>query len=98
MGFRFQKRIKILPGITLNLSKSGVSTSIGPRGAKLNIGKGGVKGTVGLLGTGLSYSEKLGGPRPGAVDQGAGATGGVGFGTLLAVGLVLLFVFMWALG
>ena len=34
MGFRFSKRIKILPGVSINLSKSGVSASVGPRGAK----------------------------------------------------------------
>lgn len=28
MGFRFRKKIKIAPGISLNLSKSGVSTSV----------------------------------------------------------------------
>ncbi|PHM50036.1 DUF4236 domain-containing protein [Xenorhabdus miraniensis] len=29
MGFKFRKRIKIAPGIYINTSKSGVSTSIG---------------------------------------------------------------------
>ena len=28
MGLRFRKRIKILPGVFINLSKSGVSTSV----------------------------------------------------------------------
>lgn len=28
MGFRFRKKVKILPGVSLNLSKSGVSTSV----------------------------------------------------------------------
>lgn len=30
MGFRFFKRLNILPGVTLNLSKSGGSVSVGP--------------------------------------------------------------------
>lgn len=59
MGLRFQKRIKIIPGVTLNLSKSGVSLSVGPRGAKINIGSEGVRGTVGIPGTGVSYTKKL---------------------------------------
>lgn len=63
MGFRFQKRIKILPGVRLNLSKSGASWSVGPRGASVNIGKRGVYGNVGLPGTGLSYRERLDKPR-----------------------------------
>lgn len=56
MAFRFQKRIKLLPGVTINLSKSGVSTSIGPKGARVTLGHGKVRQTVGLPGTGLSHS------------------------------------------
>ena len=28
MGFRFRKKINILPGVSINLSKSGISTSV----------------------------------------------------------------------
>ncbi|HSS14776.1 MAG TPA: DUF4236 domain-containing protein [Rhizomicrobium sp.] len=59
MGFRFQKRISILPGVRINLSKSGVSTSLGPRGADVNIGKDGVTANAGIPGTGLSYRQKV---------------------------------------
>ena len=37
MGFRFQRRIRIAPGLTLNLSKPGGSLSFGPRGAKFTV-------------------------------------------------------------
>lgn len=57
MGFRFQKRIKLMPGVTLNLSKSGVSTSIGTTGARYTVGNGKRRATVGLPGTGLSYTQ-----------------------------------------
>ena len=57
MGFRYRKTIKIVPGVKLNLSKSGVSTSIGRAGATVNIGHGRVKSTVGLPGSGMSYSK-----------------------------------------
>jgi len=57
MGFRLRKRIKILSGILLNLSKSGFSTSIGGKGLTLNIKDVKTKVTFGLPGTGLSYSE-----------------------------------------
>src|SRR5213592_3172603 len=60
MGFRFQKRISILPGVRINLSKSGVSTSLGPRGADVNIGKDGITANAGIPGTGLSYRQKIG--------------------------------------
>jgi len=62
MGFRFRKTIKLLPGVRLNITKSGVSsTSIGRPGATLNVGgKRGPRVTVGVPGTGVSYSQQLG--------------------------------------
>lgn len=57
MPFRFRKTIKLGKGLKLNLSKSGVSTSIGGRGATVNLGKRGVRTTVGMPGTGLSYTS-----------------------------------------
>jgi len=59
MGFRFSKRITLLPGVRMNLSKSGASLSVGPRGASVTMGKRGVYGNVGIPGTGLSYRERL---------------------------------------
>ena len=52
MGFRFYRRIKNPPGIRLNFSRSGVSTSVGVRGAHITVGHGKVRETVGLPGTG----------------------------------------------
>ena len=59
MGFKFRKRIKIAPGLSINISKSGVSTSIGGKGSTINIGKKGVTATNSLPGTGISHSQKL---------------------------------------
>ena len=59
MGFRFQKRIPILPGVWINLSKSGVSASVGERGSTINIGRNGPTASIGLPGTGLSYRAGL---------------------------------------
>lgn len=56
MGFRFYRRIQILPGLRLNISKSGVSTSVGTRGLWLTTGHGRRRATIGLPGTGLSYT------------------------------------------
>lgn len=62
MGLRFQKRIRILPGVSINLSKSGVSASLGGHGATVNMGTSGRKMmTVGIPGTGLSYRVPLSG-------------------------------------
>jgi hypothetical protein len=60
MGLRFQKRIKIFPGVYINLSKSGVSASVGGKGATVNVGSTGRKMvTLGIPGTGLSYRVPL---------------------------------------
>ena len=61
MAWNYRKRIKIAPGIHLNLSKGGVSTSIGPKGAKVTLGKNGTYLNKGIPGTGLYSREKLSG-------------------------------------
>ena len=59
MGLRFQKRIRLFKGLTLNLSKTGTSWTIGGRGASVNIRDGKATGNVGIPGTGLSYRSRL---------------------------------------
>lgn len=56
MGLRLRKSIRILPGLKINLSKTGASVSVGKRGMSYNIGKRGIRTTVGLPGSGVSYS------------------------------------------
>ena len=53
--FRFRKTISVLPGVKVNLSKTGLSTSVGGKGATLNVGHGKKNVTLGIPGTGLSY-------------------------------------------
>lgn len=74
MGYRFRKTIRIAPGVRLNLSKSGMSTSIGRPGATLNLGKRGPRGTVGVPGSGLSFSAPLS-PSGGGAQQSSGSCG-----------------------
>ena len=62
MPWRFQRILKIIPGVRVNVSKGGVSTSVGPRGADINIGRHGITTNAGLPGTGLSYRQRLGKP------------------------------------
>ena len=57
MSFRFFRRIRVAPGISLNLSRSGGSLSFGPRGSKYTVGPRGTRSTVGLPGTGLHYTR-----------------------------------------
>jgi hypothetical protein len=52
---RFQRRIKLLPGLRLSLSKSGVGLSAGVRGLRAGMdARGRAYTNVGLPGTGIS--------------------------------------------
>lgn len=55
--FRFRRVINLIPGLRLNLSKSGASTSLGIKGLHYTIGPQGTRTTVGLPGSGLSYTD-----------------------------------------
>jgi hypothetical protein len=59
-SFRFFRRVKVLPGLTMNLSKSGPSFSLGVRGAHVTMGRRGVRKTVGIPGTGIFYTSTSG--------------------------------------
>lgn len=59
MGWRYRKRIKILPGIHLNISKSGISTNVGVKGASVTFGPKGTYVNTGLPGTGLYRRDKV---------------------------------------
>jgi len=57
MSLRFFHRVRIAPGVTLNLAKHGPSVSFGVRGAHLTVGRSGIRRTVGIPGTGVFYSS-----------------------------------------
>lgn len=63
MAWNYRKRVKIAPGVHLNFSKNGVSTSIGPKGAKVSFGRNGTYMTTSIPGTGLYSRQKIGGNR-----------------------------------
>lgn len=70
MPIRFRKSIKILPGVRLNLSKSGISVTLGGKAFSLNLGKQGTYANVDLPGSGLVYRTRLGGKKgDGTVQQ-----------------------------
>jgi hypothetical protein len=55
MAWRFQRRKRIFPGVTLNLGKRGAGLSAGPTGARVSASRAGLTATLGLVGTGLAY-------------------------------------------
>jgi len=59
MPIRFRKSFKIFPGVKVNVSKGGISVSVGKPGATLNFSKHGVRQTIGLPGSGVSQTSYL---------------------------------------
>ncbi len=59
MPVRFRRTFKIFPGVKINVSRGGISTTIGPRGFHLTFNKHGVRQSIGLPGTGLSESSYI---------------------------------------
>ena len=57
-GLRFQRRIRVLPGVHVNLSLSGIGVSVGPRGLHAGVTARGQRYvSAGLPGTGLSVRQ-----------------------------------------
>lgn len=61
MGWSFRRRIKVIPGVYLNLSKRGVSTTLGVRGASLTFRNDGTYANIGIPGTGIYNRQKISG-------------------------------------
>ncbi len=57
---RFRRRVKLFPGVTLNLSKTGISATVGIPGASVNFTKGGTFLNTGIPGTGLYDRTRIG--------------------------------------
>src|SRR5262245_41725114 len=58
-GLVFRKEISLLPGVRLNISKSGISLSLGPKGAHVTSGPRGTFLNLDLHGSGVYYRRKL---------------------------------------
>ena len=57
---RLWRRIRVAPGVSVNLSKCGPSVSVGPRGAKTTIGRRGIRRPIGIPGTGIYATDRSG--------------------------------------
>lgn len=60
MAWSYRKRIKIIPGVRLNISKSGISTSIGVKGASMTFGRNGTYLNTSIPALGLHNRTKIG--------------------------------------
>jgi hypothetical protein len=94
---KFRKRIKIAPGVNINLSKSGVSGTFGGKGASVNVGKNGVYANTGIPGTGIYDRQKISGGGSGAegadsVEYETGEPEGAKIGAVATFGGVLVLL------
>lgn len=59
MPTRFRRTFTLFPGVKVNVSKGGMSFTVGKKGFHLNFSKRGVRQTVGLPGSGISHTSYL---------------------------------------
>lgn len=64
VGLQFRKSINLGGGLRINLSKSGIGFSWGTKGFRISkTAKGKVRTTASIPGTGISYTQELGGKK-----------------------------------
>ncbi len=59
MPVRFRRTFTLFPGVKVNVSKGGMSITVGKKGFHLNFSKRGVRQTTGLPGSGISHTSYL---------------------------------------
>jgi uncharacterized protein DUF4236 len=59
MPVRFRRTFTLFPGVKVNVSKGGMSFTVGRKGFHLNFSKHGVRQTTGLPGSGISHTSYL---------------------------------------
>lgn len=88
MAFRARKSVKLGPGARLNLSKTGIGASVGPRGARYSVHSSGRRTTsVGVPGSGVGYVKTRGGGASRKASAGRTAPAAAAPGTIPKPGL-----------
>lgn len=100
MGFRYNRRIKIAPGIHLNLGKKGHSWSFGKRGlgsVNYNPRTKKITRTVDTGIKGLYYQDKVSAKKKTQVHEEQPSKGATIFGLIVGVivFIVMMIFFIW---
>jgi hypothetical protein len=91
MALRFQRRIKLMPGVRLNLGLHGAGLSVGPRGLHVGVNRRGMYTSAGIPGTGIYAVHHFHGP----AQTDPKVTGDAGWfllGVLLAVLVLAILI------
>jgi Protein of unknown function (DUF4236) len=92
--FRFFRRVRIIPGLRMNLSKSGVSLSVGRRSSWYTIGPRGRRATLGLPPTGLFWTQTIARRQLGAERTPRGANW-IELPAAIAITVILIYCAAW---
>jgi hypothetical protein len=90
MKFRFRKSKKILPGVKLHVTHTGISTTLGPKHLNVGVGKRGTNLNTSIPHTGISGTQKLSNTR----TNSRGTLVLVVF-LIAGLGLVVLLLILW---
>lgn len=88
----FRKRIKIAPGINLNVSKSGVSSSIGGNGFSVTTGKKGTYVNTSIPGTGIYDRKKISGSTSNSSSEDRVSSFGCALFIVFAMAIALILI------
>lgn len=91
MSLRFRRRIRIAPGVHLNLGLHGAGLSVGPRGLHVGMNRRGMYTSAGIPGTGLYAVHHIRGPSDEHATVQGNAAGFV-VGILVAVALFIVLM------
>jgi len=100
MSWNFRRRVKVAPGVYVNLGKNGATTSIGPRGAKITMGRHGTYINTGIPGTGIYSRKKIGGNTVNTIRQNnvQSSSGCAAYGWFCVLWFAISFISMWYIG
>src|SRR5450432_4341284 len=70
MPLRIRRRLRVFPGVHLNVGMGTLSTSIGGRGAHVTFGPHGTRLSAGIPGTGLGWYQNFPTHRAGCLPAG----------------------------
>lgn len=94
---RFRKRIKVAPGVSLNVGKKSAGVRVGGRGYGISSNtRTGTRATVGIPGSGISYSKKLS-SNPSTTERDPEATATAITSLVVVVIVVILAVVIFVL-
>lgn len=96
MGWKFRKRIKVAPGVNVNMSHRGFGMSVGNKYGRVSVGPSGrVTGTQSIPGTGLYRQETIYSPKKGRKQQAAQAVVTVNRPTPFLVRMLYFVLIGW---